>query len=487
MSGGNPLGGVIGGLAGGAIGWWGNENAREQQIAAITHQINEQFGSLTAASRIAQQYGLTLDSAFATDPTHLQQALDLLVVSTQKAQRGWQNLQEGLGTARTSAQNLITAIDEGVSDALRDTFQNLIDLVDDALLRTGQGVLDARLEQSQAFQRAQGLAGDVRGVVAGMSQASYFTAAVMAAASQASGQLQAEAAQAALDAGMSQTEATQAGFGAIAPLLQAQVDAAIYSNQEQSTQLQALLAEARANGLEIVASPLAQQLEVQRESAAYLNQIYGVLSGAHSNAPYGMPAGQPLPAGSPAIPQGGGPPSNYDYGPRPKDYPANLPWPPVQAAGGMDLAVMPDLGGGLGPLIQTHANEEVLVIPASKRGRTRVIHAMQGLQGEDGGGGGGWDGGGGGGGAGEGGGPIEPPRAFEQMAVELAAAVTERLTQLRPISVNYSVSPTINEDPTASREKREDLRKFTGDVFRNLLRERDPELMYELRRVLGEA
>jgi hypothetical protein len=54
---------------------------------------------------------------------------------------------------------------------------------------------------------------------------------------------------------------------------------------------------------------------------------------------------------------------------------------PVYAAGGFGPGVMPNMGGGLGPMIQTHAGEGALVVPRSQMSGSGggFIGALEGM------------------------------------------------------------------------------------------------------------
>jgi DNA-binding transcriptional MerR regulator len=92
-------------------------------------------------------------------------------------------------------------------------------------------------------------------------------------------------------------------YQAIGGLLQANVNAAIASGQGISSDLQALLDEARANNVNIVADIGVQQLEVLR---AIYHQLGGMgsLSGSGGSVPTG--GGTGLPSMDPVVPDGGG-------------------------------------------------------------------------------------------------------------------------------------------------------------------------------------
>jgi hypothetical protein len=54
----------------------------------------------------------------------------------------------------------------------------------------------------------------------------------------------------------------------------------------------------------------------------------------------------------------------------------------------------------------------------------------------------------------------------------------------RPVNVTTTIAPTYVEDPTSSKERREDLRRFEHDNLKRILRSRDPETVYLIRRAL---
>lgn len=61
------------------------------------------------------------------------------------------------------------------------------------------------------------------------------------------------------------------------------------------------------------------------------------------------------------------------------------------------------------------------------------------------------------------------------------------MAELRPVSITTNIAPQITEDPLATKERKEDLRRFTIDQIRGVLKERDPETMFLLNRALGRS
>jgi hypothetical protein len=196
----------------------------------------------------------------------------------QKAVEARQNLEAGLGTARGGAESLLGrmgAEGAGFSETLKGIFGSIIGKVSDALMAAGMGILDARLQGSQGFQGAQGAAGDIATVLSGMRQAGVLDQGLLGMAGGAASELQAQAIAAAKEAGLSDAEAQKAGSAAIAGLLREQLNASVASGKELDANTKALLDQARANGIDILADPAIESVAVQKESLAVLRDIAG--------------------------------------------------------------------------------------------------------------------------------------------------------------------------------------------------------------------
>ena len=186
---------------------------------------------------------------------------------------------EGAGAAQCEGRRRVAdgATGQGGLSAWPTTaLQAIISKVGDALLKSGLGILDGRLKKSEKFQESQGIAGETAQVIAGMSQGGMFDASLQAAGGEVAKQVHATAVDAAREAGLGPEEATKAGFAAVAPLLREQLNAAIRSGRELDANTQALLEEAKRNGIEILADPAIESLGVQREQLAVLQQIAGM-------------------------------------------------------------------------------------------------------------------------------------------------------------------------------------------------------------------
>jgi hypothetical protein len=178
---------------------------------------------------------------------------------------------EGLRSAQSAAESLMG---RGLGDA--PWVGALIGKVQDALLKSGLGYMAAGpLRDSQAFMGAQGAAGDVAQLLAGMRQGGALDTGLIGAAGQGAAALKDQAVAAATAAGMAPAEATKAGFGAIAPILREMLNASIASGEKLSAEQQALLDEAKANGITVLADPMVESVAVQKSMLGELKRMNG--------------------------------------------------------------------------------------------------------------------------------------------------------------------------------------------------------------------
>jgi len=182
---------------------------------------------------------------------------------------------EGLKSAQSAAESLMDRMKEGgFSDKLTGALGTLIGKVQDALLKSGLGFMaSGPLRESKGFMSAQGAAGDVAQLIAGMRQGGAIDEGLLGAAGASAEELRAQAVSAAEAAGLAPAEATKAGFGAIAPVLREQLNAALASGQELDANTKALIEEAKKNGITIVADPMIESVAVQREMLGELRGI----------------------------------------------------------------------------------------------------------------------------------------------------------------------------------------------------------------------
>jgi hypothetical protein len=362
--------GAVGGLVSGIKGFFGRGKTKkevEEASRILGEKVTEE--ELKSLKQQAEQEG-----------KDWRQYLKERKAADDKARavEARQKLEQGLGTARGGAEALIERLAKGgLSEGLTTALQTLIGKVGDALLRNGLGILDPQLQKSEAFRGAQDTAAEVAQVIAGMREAGLIDQGLLAAGGAAAGDLQRQATEAALAEGKSPEEAAKAGIAAVAPLLREQLNASIQSGKELDATTKQLLEEAKANGIEILADPAIESLDVQRDQLGVLKEIARRTGGG---------------GGDGAIP----------------------------AARGLGPVKMPNMGGGLGPLIQTHAGELALILPAHMARRGGIIHAARGVYDDDDGTWGGRDVGGGGD---TGGGETETSTSTEVLIEQFEAAV----------------------------------------------------------------
>jgi len=273
----------------------------------------------------------------------------------------------------------------------------------------------------------------------------------------------------AADAGLSGTAQQSAAMAAVAPLLQQIITASQQYGFTIDANTQALIDQAKAAGIAFPVGPLDRIADV-------LERIYQLLGGTTQRAGELGNALSSLPAGGAGVLPGEMPGSPM----------------PVQAATGYGPAVVPNLGRGLGPRIQTHAGEGVLVIPANKMGRgsarsmPRLFGAAEGFAsprqrgpgGDFGGVGGGTAGGGFGGGGGGGSSPTDTgggggavfsgspagsaiSQVIQEANAPLVAAVAKLASQ--PASVTLAPAISVGVDLSQVRQNREDLKSEIED------------------------
>ncbi len=350
---GTLVGGVVGGVAGAIGGFLKGRSAKK--LADEAKKVGEFLGG-TVSTEELKVMKEAAKAAGIDFQTYLEQRKK--EIERQRAIEERQKLESGLAIAKEGAEGLMARLADagaGLSDALKKTFRELIGKVSDALMKSGLGILDARLAKSDKFQAAQGMAGDVGKVMTGMRQAGMVDTGLMAAGGAAAKGIRDEAVAAALAAGLSQAEAEKAGTAAIAPLLREQLNASLASGKELDANTKALLEEAKKNGIEIIADPAIEAVAVAKDSRALLKTIAGQGGGRGRGEPGAEPGGGGAPSGGAA--PGGGPPPN-----------------------------IPTAQKGIGPfisrsegLIHYHPDELIWVLPPGKHGRGTVLHAASGL------------------------------------------------------------------------------------------------------------
>jgi hypothetical protein len=342
---------------------------------------------------------------------------------------------EGLKSAQAAAEALMDRMAKGgMSDTLTASLNTLIGKVQDALLKSGLGYMASpALRESEAFMGAQGMANDIAQLLAGMRAGGALDSGLLTASGGAAEEIRAQAVAAAEAAGMSTADATKAGFGAIAPLLREQLNAALASGNELDANTRALIEEAKKNGIDILADPAIESVAVQKDMLKELQAMNK--SG------------------------GGMPDASY-------------------ASGTIGLRrVRRDM------LAQIHAGEGLMVVPKDRMGQGTFASFARGTDDDDPGT---WGGRVAGGGA-AGGGSIPVP---SESAPEAAAAAEEvralvREVRRRPVEpVTQVFQPTFKIDPLQTKESREELGRTLTEQFLRDLRN-NPTVQYAVQRAAG--
>jgi hypothetical protein len=338
------------------------------------------------------------------------------------------NVEEGLNAARSGFEALLGDIAKlQDTPALQGAIAGIEAKIAEALAKSGLGFMaTGALKGSEAFGAAQGAARSGGQVLAGMRQAGMVDAGLQAAMTGLATELQRQAIEAAKAAGLSDQEAAKAGSGAIVDLLREQLNASLASGKELDANTQALIDEARANGIEIIADPMLQQLKVQQQSLTELEQIKGLMAG-----------------GGEAFDKFGSFVSGRTF----------------SAQTGLPPAIMPNMGAGVGPLIQTHPGELAMVLPRTQVAGGRRSLARGALPvGNDA-----FD-------------PRPDPGELAQAAAEAARG---------PLALNASFP--IKFDQSVSFETAQHFARAVAKEARRLFDQADPDVMRAVRRRLGLA
>lgn len=338
------------------------------------------------------------------------------------------NVEEGIGAARSGLEALLGDIARLQSTPeLEAAVAGIEAKVAEAVAKSGLGFLaTGALRTSEAFGATQAAARSGGQVLAGMRQAGMVDAALQGAMTSLAMELQRQAIEAARAAGLTETEAAKAGSGAIVDLLREQLNASLASGRELDSNTKALIDEARANGIEIIADPMLQQLQVQQKSLAELEQINAAMAG-----------------GGRAFDQYG----SYVSGRT------------LSAQAGLPPAIMPHVGRGLGPTIQTHPGELALVIPRTRVADSRrhgMARAGAALVGEE----------------------AFKPRPGPGEEADAARA-------LAPFVLNNEFA--VKFDSSVSHETTQAFARAVAREARRMFDEADPQVMRSVRRRLGLA
>jgi hypothetical protein len=200
-------------------------------------------------------------------------------VLAEQASANREQLEAGVNAARQGAEELSGLLDKFGPKA-QAAGGALVAAVAAAMAANGLGVLDPALAKNEQFSAVQSAVGAAGQITQGLRQAGGIDTDFLLNGGAFADALREEAVAAALAEGKTQAEADKAGLAVIAPLLRDQLNASLESGQKLSGQTQALLDEAKANGIEIVADPMIALLDESKEQTGLLHKIaFGFFAG----------------------------------------------------------------------------------------------------------------------------------------------------------------------------------------------------------------
>jgi hypothetical protein len=216
---------------------------------------------------ISRQLAQTLmDEAKASGESIQQVAREYQVkIDAGQKEANRQQLEGGLQEAQQGATTLLGLLDKLDAKAAAAAAP-LIKGVGDSIMANGLGYLaTGALAKNDQFTSAQAAVGASSQLIGGMTKAGGIDTALLTNAGQMAGALRDQATAAAVASGMTATDATKAGFATIAPLLKSELDASLASGKDLDANTKALIEEAKKNGIEILADPQIEMLQVLKD------------------------------------------------------------------------------------------------------------------------------------------------------------------------------------------------------------------------------
>ncbi len=291
---------IIGGVAGGLIGLFRKpawEKASKEAAKILGHDVPQAMAEQIMAE--AKASGKSIKQV--AEKMKADAAREAAIAKRQQVEEGLGRFTSGFETAQSALR------DSTRSPALDAALAQIGAALDAALGAAGLFRTPEALKDSKEFGAAQTAAGGLAEAAAGARQAGIVDASLQAALGVASTELRAQATAAARAAGMGESEAQRAGFGAVASLLREQLNSQLQANGKVDAALQAQLDEAKANGIEILADPAIEHLNVAKETLAVLEEgllhrVRERVEGARNTPAAGVPPG----AGPPRIDPTGG-------------------------------------------------------------------------------------------------------------------------------------------------------------------------------------
>lgn len=438
-----PMGMAIGGAIGGLIGLF-----HKPAWVKVAKEAGKILGEKVSKEMAEEIQRRAKESGKSIAEIAKEMKIEKLFAQKQEDRN---KLVEGLTRAASGFKTIMDSIKIFNNSALSASAQVLGDKVRDAMMKAGLGYLveGSPLATSEKYGAARAAAQGTAEVVGGMTQAGKVDVGLMAAAGQTAAELLKEATAAATEAGLAPAEASKAGFGAVSDILREQLNASIASGQELDSNTKQMIADAKAQGLDILPDIQYQQLDELKKITANTAAAAG---GGAPPAPgtYGMP-------GSPDMPHG-----RAEYG----------------AASGMGPVRL-----SKDTVIQAHAGEHVLIVPKGKNVHFRK--AMRGAYSDS-------DredtrepGTGGAGGATAPAASSTPVVSVAEVSEIVKAAVEAAAKNIQQVQVQQVVSPTINVDPLKNAQDRQQYARFVIEETAKEVRSKQGSLVFAIQELLA--
>jgi len=468
-------GAAIGGIVGGIVGFFSGGSKQRKLDQEKARQEAEQKATERAA-RIATGQGRM--------ETGIVAGIAGLGTPTQAAATAQATLLAGVFWTVFKQKGLLGAV-----DAFKETFAQLTASGFDvgSILGPIANVMSAGM--NEAFRAATEGAQGFRDMLHGMTEAEIpVTVAQMAALGEEANRAMEMARAGAVEAGLGAADANLAALAAVSPLLQELLVASERYGITLDENTQSLIDQARAAGLAFPTGPLDKMVSLLEQMVLLLG---GELPAAAARA--GTAIGGIVNAG-------------------PMRGSVELPESPdtIGAARGYGPIVVPNLGRGLGPRIQTHAGEGVLIVPRAHVGRMPTVFGAArgfGFSRDTGDFEFGGRGTGSGGGIGTGASTTSMGdvtfttggggRARVEATQEAIQSLTEEIGQLKaavqnaataqPISVVTNSPISVEQNPLRVRESAMEAEEFATNAIVRQLQRKNADLVAEIRAVMREG
>lgn len=468
-------GAAIGGIVGGIVGFFSGGSKQRKLDQEKARQEAEQKATERAA-RIATGTGRM--------ETGIVAGIAGLGTPTQAAATAQATLLAGVFWTVFKEKGLLGAV-----DAFKETFAQLTASGFDvgSILGPIANVMSAGM--NEAFRAATEGAQGFRDMLHGMTEAEIpVTVAQMAALGEEANRAMEMARAGAVEAGLSATDANLAALAAVSPLLQELLVASERYGITLDENTQSLIDQARAAGLAFPTGPLDKMVSLLEQMVLLLGGELPAAAARAGTAIGGIVNAGPM-RGSVEMP----------------DSPDT-----IGAARGYGPIVVPNLGRGLGPRIQTHAGEGVLIVPRAHVGRMPTVFGAArgfGFSRDTGdfefGGRGTGSGGGIGTGAsttsmgdvtfttgGGGRARVEATQeAIQSLTEEIGAlkAAVQQAATAQPISVVTNSPISVEQNPLRVRESAMEAEEFATNAIVRQLQRKNADLVAEIRAVMREG